>query len=98
MTSGWSTPHYPHSMSSQDFSFDCERPDQTLLSELTAVLSLLSKERGVYGLRNGDYDKYRRHCSNKIHRLRVVTGSTCGKHKVYKKPGPINKETVKDIK
>ena len=65
---------------------------------LMAVLSLLSKERGVYGLRNGDYDKYRRHCSNKIHRLRVVTGSTCGKHKVYKKPGPINKETVKDIK
>ena len=52
----------------------------------------------MYGLRNGDYDKYRQHCSNKVHRLRKVTGLSCGKNKTYKQPAPINKETVKDVR
>ncbi|ORX34986.1 hypothetical protein BD324DRAFT_633498 [Kockovaella imperatae] len=62
------------------------------------VLSLLSKERGVYGIRNGDHERYQRHCSNKIHRLRQVSGLTCGKGKVYKKPVAITKDTVKDVR
>lgn len=40
----------------------------------------------------------RRHCANKIHRLRQVTGLTSGKGKVYKKPAGITGETVKDVK
>ncbi|WWD22836.1 hypothetical protein CI109_107330 [Kwoniella shandongensis] len=62
------------------------------------LLSLLSKERAVYGLRNGDNERYRRHCANKIHRLRQVTGSTCGKGKVYKAPATVDANSVKDIK
>ncbi|KAK8844612.1 hypothetical protein IAR55_006459 [Kwoniella newhampshirensis] len=62
------------------------------------LLSLLSKERAVYGLRNGDHERYRRHCANKIHRLRQVTGTTCGKGKVYKAPAQIDIGTIKDIK
>lgn len=62
------------------------------------VLKLLSQERGVYGLRNGDNERYRRHCSNKLHRLRQVTGTTSGKGKVYKKPAPIAEGNVKDVK
>ncbi|GFZ44667.1 hypothetical protein JCM24511_02391 [Saitozyma sp. JCM 24511] len=62
------------------------------------VLSLLSKERGVYGLRNGDHERYRNHCSNKLHRLRQVTGLTSGKGKVYKKPAAITDATVKDVR
>ena len=35
-------------------------PWQTREAKLTVpVLQLLSKERGVYGLRNGDYERYR---------------------------------------
>jgi hypothetical protein len=40
----------------------------------------------------------RRHCSNKLHRLRQVTGLTSGKGKVYKKPAPVTLESVKDVK
>ncbi|WVQ92836.1 hypothetical protein IAS59_006653 [Cryptococcus gattii] len=61
------------------------------------VLSLLSKERAVYGLRNGDHERYRRHCSNKVHRLRQVTGATCGK-KTYKAPPNIEVESIKDVR
>jgi signal recognition particle subunit SRP68 len=81
-----------------------------------AVLSLLSKERAVYGLRNGDYERYRcahpprsflpllkvcsnsRHCANKLHRLRQVSGLTCGKGKVFKKPPPLTASIIKDVK
>ncbi|KAK4688255.1 signal recognition particle subunit SRP68, partial [Tremellales sp. Uapishka_1] len=62
------------------------------------VLNLLSKERGVYGLRNGDHERYRRHCSNKIHRLRQVTNLTSGKGKVYKSPPALDESSVKDVR
>ncbi|TXT06055.1 hypothetical protein VHUM_03528 [Vanrija humicola] len=62
------------------------------------VLNLLSRERGVYGLRNGDHERYRHHCSNKLHRLRQVTGLTSGKGKVYKKPPPLTPESVTDVR
>ncbi|KAI9632084.1 uncharacterized protein MKK02DRAFT_20877 [Dioszegia hungarica] len=61
------------------------------------VLSLLSKERGVYGLRNGDHERYRKHCGNKLQRLRHGTGLTSGK-KGYKKPAEVTLATVKDVK
>ncbi|EIW73163.1 hypothetical protein M231_06076 [Tremella mesenterica] len=62
------------------------------------VLNLLSKERAIYGLRNGDHERYRRHCANKIHRLRQVTHTTCGKGKVYKKPSPLTKDSIQDVR
>jgi signal recognition particle subunit SRP68 len=40
----------------------------------------------------------RNHCSNKLHRLRQVTGLTSGKGKVYKKPAAITDVTVKDVR
>ncbi|WWC57928.1 uncharacterized protein I303_100463 [Kwoniella dejecticola CBS 10117] len=62
------------------------------------LLSQLSKERAVYGLRNGDHERYRRHCTNKIHRLRTTTGQTCGKGKQYKAPPKLEVENVKDVR
>ncbi|WVO13525.1 hypothetical protein L204_101146 [Cryptococcus depauperatus] len=62
------------------------------------VLNLLSKERAVYGLRNSDYERYRRHCSNKIHRLRQATSATCGKGKKYQSPPKLVAEAVKDVR
>ena len=41
-----------------------------LHSPPTMILNILSKERSAYGLRNGDHDRYRRHCSNKMRHLR----------------------------
>ncbi|OCF43801.1 signal recognition particle subunit SRP68 [Kwoniella heveanensis CBS 569] len=62
------------------------------------LLSTLSKERAVYGLRNGDFERYRRHCANKVHRLRQVTNNTCGKGKTYKTPPKLDASTVKDVR
>ncbi|ODN80460.1 hypothetical protein L202_02700 [Cryptococcus amylolentus CBS 6039] len=61
------------------------------------VLSLLSKERAVYGLRNGDHQRYRKHCANKIHRLRQVTGAACGK-KTFKAPPKLEVASTKDVR
>ncbi|WWC66940.1 uncharacterized protein I206_100847 [Kwoniella pini CBS 10737] len=62
------------------------------------LLSQLSKERAVYGLRNGDHERYRRHCTNKIHRLRTTTNQTCGKGKQYKAPPKLEVENIKDVR
>jgi hypothetical protein len=40
----------------------------------------------------------RRHCANKLHRLRQVTGTTNGKGKNFKKAPGLTGETVKDVK
>lgn len=40
----------------------------------------------------------RRHCANKIHRLRQVTGFTNGKGKTFKKAPALTGENVKDVK
>ena len=40
----------------------------------------------------------RRHCANKLHRLRQVTGTTNGKGKTFKKAPSLTGETVKDVK
>ncbi|WVQ74049.1 hypothetical protein IAR50_003631 [Cryptococcus sp. DSM 104548] len=61
------------------------------------VLGLLSKERAVYGLRNGDHQRYRKHCANKIHRLRQVTGAACGK-KTFKAPPKVEVASIKDAR
>jgi len=40
----------------------------------------------------------RRHCANKLHRLRQVTGFTNGKGKTFKKATGLTGENVKDVK
>lgn len=45
----------------------------------------------------GHSDCHRKHCANKIQRLRAGTGLTSGK-KGYKKPAEITAATVKDGK
>ncbi|EKD02253.1 hypothetical protein A1Q2_03400 [Trichosporon asahii var. asahii CBS 8904] len=54
--------------------------------------------RAVYGLRNGDNERYRHHCANKLHRLRQSTGLTNGKGKQFKAAPALTPETVKDAK
>lgn len=50
------------------------------------VLQLLNSERNTFGLRSNDFERYQKHLTARIHRLRQVTGSTHGNAKGYKKP------------
>jgi hypothetical protein len=46
----------------QDLSFKgklCVIEDKLVIQLTEPVLNLLSKERGIYGLRNGDHERYR---------------------------------------
>ena len=38
------------------------------------------------------------HCTNKLHRLRQVTGFACGKGKTFKKPPHLTENNVKDVR
>ncbi|KAG8941964.1 hypothetical protein FRC04_003923 [Tulasnella sp. 424] len=60
------------------------------------ALAIVNEERSIHGLRFGDYARYRRHCSNKIHRLRQALKLTHGKGKNFKKPPEVLTENLKD--
>jgi len=49
------------------------------------ALALANKERSAYGLRYNDFARYRKHCANKVHRLRSALKLTHGKGKTFKK-------------
>ncbi|KAJ9124004.1 hypothetical protein QFC22_000796 [Naganishia vaughanmartiniae] len=63
-----------------------------------SVLDLLNSERNAFGLREKDYERYRHHCSSKIHRLRQITSSTHGNGKTFKKVEKVKAQDVKDVK
>ncbi|KAG8899780.1 hypothetical protein FRC00_000935, partial [Tulasnella sp. 408] len=60
------------------------------------ALAVVNEERSIHGLRFGDYARYRRHCSNKLHRLRQNLKLTHGKGKNFKKPPETPTESLKD--
>ncbi|KAG8981469.1 hypothetical protein FRB90_007233, partial [Tulasnella sp. 427] len=66
-------------------------------NEITVrALAVVNEERTIHGLKFGDYAKYRRHCSNKLHRLRHTLKLTHGKEKNFKKLPEIATENLKD--
>ncbi|CAE6470933.1 unnamed protein product [Rhizoctonia solani] len=60
------------------------------------TLQLVSDERGAYGLRYNDHARYRKHCANKVHRLRRSLKMTHGKGKEFKKLPVVSPENLKD--
>ena len=63
------------------------------------VLHLLNSERNAFGLRNKEYDRYKKHLSSKIHNLRKSTGLTHGGAKGgYKKPVEVSADAVSDVR
>ncbi|KAG8785976.1 hypothetical protein FRC15_000352 [Serendipita sp. 397] len=67
--------------------------DQTRALEFRA-LSLVDKERSTYGLRYNDFERYRKHCANRVHRLRGTLKMTHGKGKDFKKLPPVDPENL----
>eukprot|EP00357_Protocruzia_adherens_P032037 CAMPEP_0115007186 /NCGR_PEP_ID=MMETSP0216-20121206/21006_1 /TAXON_ID=223996 /ORGANISM="Protocruzia adherens, Strain Boccale" /LENGTH=602 /DNA_ID=CAMNT_0002374033 /DNA_START=30 /DNA_END=1838 /DNA_ORIENTATION=- len=55
------------------------------LSITLNILSTIQTAQNQNGLRHGDYMRYRRYCSRKMHRLRKTTKLTCGRGKFQKK-------------
>ncbi|KAH7344439.1 hypothetical protein B0J17DRAFT_635426 [Rhizoctonia solani] len=62
----------------------------------TRTLQVVSDERGAYGLRYNDHARYRKHCANKVHRLRRNLKMTHGKGREFKKLPVVPPENLKD--
>ena len=60
-----------------------------------AVL-LANEQRNAYGLRYNDYERYRKHCANRTHRLRSSLKMTHGKGREFKKLAPVGLEDTQD--
>ncbi|KZS90358.1 hypothetical protein SISNIDRAFT_457898 [Sistotremastrum niveocremeum HHB9708] len=59
-------------------------------------LLLANEERNAYGLRYNDNTRYRKHCANKVHRLRSTLKITHGKGRDFKQLPTISPENAKD--
>ncbi|QRV76779.1 signal recognition particle 68 kDa protein [Ceratobasidium sp. AG-Ba] len=59
------------------------------------ALQIVNDERAAYGLRYNDHARYRKHCANKVHRLRKSLKITHGKGKEFKKLPVISTENLK---
>ncbi|KAH9938962.1 uncharacterized protein BXZ73DRAFT_89066 [Epithele typhae] len=60
------------------------------------ALLIANEQRNVYGLRYNDYERYRKHCYNRTHRLRSSLKMTYGKGREFKKLPPMNLDTIKE--
>ncbi|KAI0353139.1 hypothetical protein OH77DRAFT_1505453 [Trametes cingulata] len=60
------------------------------------ALQIANEQRNAYGLRYNDYERYRKHCYNRTHRLRSSLKMTYGRGREFKKLPPINLDTIKD--
>ena len=60
------------------------------------ALQLANEQRNAYGLRYNDYERYRKHCANRTHRLRSTLKMTHGKGRDFKKLPPVKLENIKD--
>ncbi|KAK7688104.1 hypothetical protein QCA50_008474 [Cerrena zonata] len=60
------------------------------------ALLLANEQRNAYGLRYNDYERYRKHCANRTHRLRASLKMTHGKGKEFKKLPPVKVESLRD--
>ncbi|KAI0668695.1 hypothetical protein C8Q78DRAFT_1173491 [Trametes maxima] len=60
------------------------------------ALQIANEQRNAYGLRYNDYERYRKHCYNRTHRLRSTLKMTYGRGREFKKLPPISLDSVKD--
>lgn len=60
------------------------------------VLWLVNDERTAFGLRTNDYERYRKHCANRVHKLRGSLKMTHGKGREFKKLPPITVQNARD--
>ncbi|KAI0656807.1 hypothetical protein C8Q70DRAFT_920752 [Cubamyces menziesii] len=60
------------------------------------ALQIANEQRNAYGLRYNDYERYRKHCYNRTHRLRSTLKMTYGRGREFKKLPPINLDNIKD--
>ncbi|KZT08944.1 uncharacterized protein LAESUDRAFT_675461 [Laetiporus sulphureus 93-53] len=60
------------------------------------ALLLANEQRNAYGLRYNDYERYRKHCANRTHRLRSSLKMTHGKGREFKKLPPMILDAIQD--
>ncbi|EED85717.1 predicted protein [Postia placenta Mad-698-R] len=60
------------------------------------ALLLANEQRSAYGLRYNDYERYRKHCANRTHRLRSSLKTTHGKGREFKKLPPLKTDAIKE--
>lgn len=60
------------------------------------ALQLANEQRSAYGLRYNDFQRYRKHCANRTHRLRSSLKMTHGKGREFKKLPPLTLDNIKD--
>ncbi|KAJ8520346.1 hypothetical protein ONZ45_g2820 [Pleurotus djamor] len=60
------------------------------------VLRLVNEQRSAYGLRYNDFERYRKHCANRTHRLRSSLKTTHGKGREFKKLPVITEDNITD--
>ncbi|KZT68786.1 hypothetical protein DAEQUDRAFT_751133 [Daedalea quercina L-15889] len=60
------------------------------------ALLLANEQRNAYGLRYNDYERYRKHCGNRTHRLRSSLKMTHGKGREFKKLPPLKLDAIRD--
>ncbi|PPQ67016.1 hypothetical protein CVT24_011310 [Panaeolus cyanescens] len=59
-------------------------------------IQIANEQRNAYGLRYNDFNRYRKHCANRTHRLRSSLKMGHGKGREFKKLPPITPEIAKD--
>lgn len=72
------------------------RTTASLVLMMCSALQLVNEQRNAYGLRYNDYERYRKHCANRTHRLRSTLKMTHGKGRDFKKLPPVKLENIKD--
>ncbi|EGN94085.1 hypothetical protein SERLA73DRAFT_171591 [Serpula lacrymans var. lacrymans S7.3] len=60
------------------------------------ALQLANEQRNAYGLRYNDFERYRKHCANRTHRLRSSLKMTHGKGREFKKLPPLTTDNIED--
>ncbi|KAI0040503.1 hypothetical protein FA95DRAFT_1566349 [Auriscalpium vulgare] len=60
------------------------------------ALQLANEQRSLYGLRYHDFERYRKHCANRTHRLRSTLKLTHGKGREFKKHPPTPLDKIQD--
>ncbi|KAI1784704.1 hypothetical protein LXA43DRAFT_901146 [Ganoderma leucocontextum] len=60
------------------------------------ALLIANEQRNAYGLRYNDYERYRKHCYNRTHRLRSSLKMTYGRGREFKKLPPMSLDTIKE--
>jgi signal recognition particle subunit SRP68 len=85
--------------SMSDVALDSSTPDASMTDATLPsipVLQLIKSAQAQHGLRNGDYQRYRRYCTARLARLYKSLNFTHGKGKYVKKP--ITEATVTNVR